>query len=561
MNKQANFSDLLEQSFESQGSFAGRVIKGTVVRVHGDVVVIDVGLKSEGRVPLKEFETVGLSEIKAGDVVDVFVEQLEDKNGEIVLSVEKARKEAAWIEFEKAFSDGTVVEGVIFGRIKGGFSVELCGTMAFLPGSQVDVRPVNDITPLMGIKQPFKIIKIDKARNNIVVSRRVVLEDSMAGAREEVLSNLAEGQIIKGVVKNITDYGAFVDLGGIDGLLHATDMSWKRIGHPSEVVSVGQEIDVIVLKFSPETQRISLGIKQLLSNPWDGVETRYTVGEKYKGIVTNVADYGAFVELEPGIEGLIYITEMSWLRKGANAHRVVSPGQEVEIVVLAVDSKTRRMSLGLKQCQENPWEQFAKANPVGSVIEGTVRNATEFGLFVGVTDMLDGMVHMSDLSWKQKGDDAIRTFERGQKVMVKILDIDFTNERISLGIKQAQEEDVLLGIRRGDIVTCTIKEVNDRGIEVVVKDNLVTFIRRADLSSDRQRQRPELYAVGERVDAKVIDVKPTYQKIIVSIRAKELDEERRVLAEYGSTDSGASLGSILGEAIQKKNDEGKGVGS
>ena len=558
MSNQASFSDLLEQSLESQGSFEGKVIQGTVVRIQNDVVVVDVGLKSEGRVPLKEFESMGLSEVRAGDVISVFVEKLEDKNGDIVLSLEKARREAAWDDLEKAFADGKIIEGTIVGRVKGGFAVELIGATAFLPGSQIDVRPVNDITPLMNIKQPFKIIKMDKVRNNIVVSRRVVIEDSMAGARQEVLNNLAEGQIVKGVVKNITDYGAFVDLGGIDGLLHATDISWKRVGHPSEVVSIGQEMEVLVLKFSPDTQRISLGIKQLQANPWDGIEKRYIIGQKYKGKVTNVADYGAFVELEPGIEGLIYVTEMSWLRKNANAHRLVSAGQEVEVMVLDVDSKTRRMSLGLKQCQENPWEEFAKNNPVGSIIEGTVRNSTEFGLFVGVTDSLDGMVHMSDISWNKKPEEAVRSFDKGQKINVKIMDIDFANERISLSIKQIEGDPLkesFEGMKKGDIVTCVVKNITDKGLEVVIKDKIETFIKRSDLSSDRGNQNPESFAIGDKVDAKIVELHKDSHKIVVSIKAREIEEEKKVLSEYGSSDSGASLGDILGEAIRKKNEE------
>ncbi|MDR3285189.1 MAG: 30S ribosomal protein S1 [Holosporales bacterium] len=557
MNIKASFSDLLEQSLESQGTFEGKIIKGTVVRIQGDMVVIDVGLKSEGRVPLKEFEAVGLSEVKPEDVIDVFVERLEDKNGDIVLSVENAKREAAWNDLEKAFAEGKIIEGIIIGKVKGGFSVDFCCTTAFLPGSQVDIRAVNDISQLLNIKQPFKIIKMDKVRNNIVVSRRVVIEDSMAGARKEVLSTLAEGQIIKGVVRNITDYGAFVDLGGIDGLLHATDMSWKRVTHPNEVVTVGQELEVLVLKFSPETQRISLGIKQLQQNPWDGIEKRYTIGQKYKGTITNVADYGAFVELETGIEGLVYVTEMSWLRKGTNVHKVVSSGQEVEVIVLDVDSKTRRMSLGLKQCQENPWEQFAKNNPIGSIIEGIVRNATEFGLFIGVTDVLDGMVHMSDISSKQRGDESIKTFERGQKIKVKILDIDYLNERISLGIKQLEEdakesELQKANINKGDIVTCIIKEINDRGFVVTVKDTIEAFIRKSDISADRNSA--NMYAVGEKVDAKVVEISG---RITLSIKAREIDEKKTILSKYGSSNSGASLGDILGEAIRKEKTKKK----
>ncbi|MDR0631080.1 MAG: 30S ribosomal protein S1 [Holosporales bacterium] len=556
-NQKTSFSDLLEQSLEGQGTFEGKVVDGTVIEVQSDIVVIDVGLKSEGRIPLKEFEAFGLPDVQRGDVVPVYVERLEDRNGDIILSLEKAKKEAAWNVLLKAYSDGVFVEGAIVGRVKGGLAVELDGAVAFLPGSQVDIHPVRDITPLLNVKQMFKIIKMDKARNNVVVSRRVVIEESRAGAREETMSKLAEGQVVTGVVKNITDYGAFVDLGGVDGLLHATDISWKRVAHPSDVISVGQVLEVQVLKFSTETHRISLGLKQLQSNPWLGAENRYIIGQKYMGKVTNVAEYGAFIELEPGVEGLIYVTEMSWLRKNANVHKIVSVGQEVEVMVLDVDSNKRRMSLGLKQCIENPWEQFAKEHPVGSVIEGVVRNATEFGLFVGVTDKLDGMVHMSDISAKQRGDDAIKNFEKGQTISVKILDVDFERERISLGIKQLECEnvdEVFNDIKKGSIVTCTVRDVNERGIEVLVKDKIVVFIKNQYLSADWSHQR-DLYAVGERVDAKVLSVDPFSGRLSLSIRAREIDEENQAMSKYGSSDSGASLGSILGEAIRKKNED------
>ncbi|MDR1207972.1 MAG: 30S ribosomal protein S1 [Holosporales bacterium] len=556
-NQKTSFSDLLEQSLEGQGSFEGKVVEGTIIEVQSDIVVIDVGLKSEGRIPLKEFEAFGLPDVQQGDVVQVYVERLEDRNGDILLSLEKAKKEAAWNELEKAYADGISVEGAIVGRVKGGLAVELDGAVAFLPGSQVDIHPVRDITPLLNVNQPFKIIKMDKARNNVVVSRRVVIEESRAGAREETMSKLAEGQIVTGVVKNITDYGAFVDLGGVDGLLHATDISWKRVAHPSDVISVGETLEVQVLKFSPETHRISLGLKQLQSNPWLGAESRYIIGQKYLGKVTNVAEYGAFIELEPGVEGLIYVTEMSWLRKNANAHKIVAVGQEVEVMILDVDSNKRRMSLGLKQCIENPWEQFAQEHPVGSIIEGVVRNATEFGLFVGVTDKLDGMVHMSDISAKQRGDDAIKNFEKGQRISVKILDVDFGRERISLGIKQLECENVdeaFNDIKKGSVVTCTVKDVNERGIEVLVKDKIMVFIKNQFLSADWSHQR-DLYAVGERVDAKVLSVDPFAGRLSLSIRAREIDEENQAMSKYGSSDSGATLGSILGEAIRKKNED------
>lgn len=553
-----SFSDLLDQSLEEQGSFEGKVVKGTVLSVLSDVVVVDVGLKSEGRIPLKEFEHMDIEEIQPGDTIDVYVERLEDRSGGILLSIEKARKEAAWDDLEKSMNEGATVEGMIVGRVKGGLSVDLGGANAFLPGSQLDIRPVGDVAPLMNIKQPFKIIKMDKSRNNIVVSRRAVIEESLVDARREIMSKLAEGQVIRGVVKNITEYGAFVDLGGIDGLLHATDMSWKRVRHPSEVVSVGQELDVQVLKFNPETQRISLGLKQLQLNPWDHVEERYKIGQKYPGRITNAAEYGAFVELEPGIEGLIYITEMSWLRKNSHANKLVSIGQDVEVMVLDIDPQKRRMSLGLKQCIANPWEEFAKEHPVGSVVEGVVRNATEFGIFIGLTPDLDGMVNMSNISWTQRGEDAIKDYVKDQVVQVKILDIDFERERISLGLKQVEGDpyaEVFEGLKLGDIITCTVKEVSDRGIEVLVRDKLVVFIKNQDLSADRARQRGDLFAVGERVDAKIVVFDPVSRRIALSIKAREIEDEKRALSEYGSTDSGASLGDILGEALRKKQED------
>ncbi|MDR2464017.1 MAG: 30S ribosomal protein S1 [Holosporales bacterium] len=557
-DNELSFSSLLEQSFDGQKSLDGKVVEGVIVDIQNETVIVDVGLKSEGSIPLKEFESFGLSEIRPGDSVMVFVERLEDKNGEILLSLEKARKEAVWNDLALAFQDGKFVDGVITGRVKGGLAVDLNGAMAFLPGSQIDTHPVRDVTPMIQVKQPFKIIKMDKARNNIVVSRRSVIEEALTDVRNEVMSKLQEGQIVTGVVKNITEYGAFVDLGGVDGLLHATDISWKRVIHPSEVVSVGQELTVQVLKFNSESRRISLGLKQLQPNPWVGVESRFIIGQRYTGTVTNVAEYGAFVALEPGVEGLIYITEMSWFRKNVQVHKIVSAGQTVEVMILDVDENKRRMSLGLKQCLINPWEEFSNKHPVNSVIEGVVRNATEFGLFVGVTDKLDGMVHMSDISWEKRGDEAIKNFENGQIIKVKILDVDFARERISLGIKQVENdpmEGVFDGIKKGSIVTCKVKEVNERGIEVLIKDKFIAFIKNQDLSADRFRQRGDLYSVGERIDAKVLSVDHTTRRISLSIRARELDDERRVLSEYGSIDSGASLGEILDEAIRKKNKE------
>lgn len=550
-----NFAELLENSFSEAKSYVGNVVKGLVVDIQNDHAVIDVGLKSEGRVPLKEFGIAKAAEIKPGDTVEVFVERLEDKKGEVVLNVEKVRREAVWKKLEQAHADNELVNGVIFGRVKGGFAVDLDGAVAFLPGSQVDRNPVRDIGPLMNLAQPFRILKMDKPRSNIVVSRRVVLEESMAEKRSELVSNLQEGQTLKGTVKNITDYGAFIDLGGVDGLLHVTDISWRRINHPSEVLNVGDSIDVQVIRFNKDTQRISLGIKQLQNDPWDGVEARYIVGSRHKGVVSNITDYGAFVELEPAVEGLIYLTEMSWTKKNVHPGKILSTSQEVEVMILDVDLSKRRISLGLKQCQENPWQSFMDNNPVGSILEGEIKNVTEFGLFVGVGEDLDGMVHLSDLSWDKSGEDCINEYKKGDKIKVKVVDIDPEKERISLSVKHLSEDpfkDVVDSVKKGDVVTCTILSSSDRGVDVKLDNGLTATIKKADLSRDREFQRPERFAAGEKVDAKVVNFDKAGRKLTLSIRALEIDEEREVLSEYGSSDSGASLGDILGAAMDKK---------
>ena len=556
-----DFSALLDETMGEGNAFEGSVIKGTIVSVDHDFAVIDVGLKSEGRIPLKEFATAGRpAEIRAGDTVEVFVERYEDKNGEVVLSREKAKREEAWTLLEKNFQDNQRVNGVIFGRVKGGFTVDLAGAVAFLPGSQVDIRPVRDIGPLMGSSQPFQILKMDRARGNIVVSRRAVLEETRAEQRSELIENLKEGQILDGVVKNITDYGAFVDLGGVDGLLHVTDIAWKRINHPSEALHIGQSVRVQVIRFNSETQRISLGIKQLDADPWEGVEAKYPLGAKLSGRVTNITDYGAFVELEAGVEGLVHVSEMSWTKKNVHPGKIVSTSQEVDVVVLDVDSSKRRISLGLKQTMANPWEGFQERFPVGAIVEGEIRNITEFGLFVGLSGDIDGMVHLSDLDWEKPGDEAITTFKKGDVVKAKVLDVDIEKERISLGIKQLTEDpfqsNAASGIKKGDIVTCTVTAINDGGVEVTV-DGLSGFIRKSDLSRDRGEQRPERFAVGEKIDAKVTLFEKASRKLSLSVKAREIDEEKQAMAEYGSSDSGASLGDILGAAFNKKASEDK----
>ncbi|MCP4330402.1 MAG: 30S ribosomal protein S1 [Alphaproteobacteria bacterium] len=553
-----DFAALLDDGFDQKRGYEGRVVKGTVIAVENDFALIDVGLKSEGRVPLREFSAPGLrSEIKIGDMVEVYVERFEDRNGEALLSRERARREEAWTQLERAFKDNQRVTGVIFGRVKGGFTVDLSGAVAFLPGSQVDIRPVRDITPLMNQEQPFQILKMDRQRGNIVVSRRAVLEETRAEARAELISNLKEGQVLTGIVKNITDYGAFVDLGGVDGLLHVTDIAWRRINHPSEALQIGQSVQVQVIRFNPETQRISLGMKQLEADPWDGVVQKYPISTKLKGRVTNITDYGAFVELEPGIEGLVHVSEMSWTKKNVHPGKIVSTSQEVEVMVLEVDSEKRRISLGIKQCQENPWAEFADRFAVGSELEGEIKNITEFGLFIGLPGDIDGMVHLSDLSWGKSGDEAISGFTKGEMVKFKVLDVDLEKERISLGIKQLSDDpftSTTANIKKNDIVTCTVSEVTPAGIEVSLGDGATGFIRKSDLSRDRSEQRPDRFAVGEKVDAVVSSVDQSTRRITLSIKAKEVREEKEAMAQYGSSDSGASLGDILGAALSKASE-------
>jgi len=554
-----SFEDLLNESLGAHEGLEGTVLKGMVIAVENDFAIVDVGLKSEGRVPLREFTAGGEDgEIKTGDTVEVFLERMEGKHGEAILSREKARREEAWTKLEQAFANTERVTGHIFGRVKGGFTVDLQGAVAFLPGSQVDIRPVRDVTPLMGTPQPFQILKMDRSRGNIVVSRRAVLEESRAEQRNELIQNLREGQVLKGVVKNITDYGAFIDLGGVDGLLHVTDIAWRRINHPSEALQVGETIEVQVIRFNPETQRISLGMKQLEADPWEGVDAKFPVGSKLRGRVTNITDYGAFVELEPGIEGLVHVSEMSWTKKNIHPGKIVSTSQEVEVMVLDVDPQKRRISLGLKQCISNPWEDFAANHPAGTDIEGEIRNITEFGLFIGLSGDIDGMVHLSDLDWNRSGEEAIADYKKGDVVKARVLDVDTEKERISLGIKQLSQDPFASGvsdIKKGSVVTCTVTNVVDGGIEVSVGDGMHGFIRRSDLSSDRSEQRPDRFAQGEKVDAKVMSIDRSNRKLNLSIKAREVEEEKAAMAEYGSSDSGASLGDILGAALRSKEAE------
>ena len=553
-----DFATLLDEMMGADTGFAGSVVTGRVIRIDDDVAVVDVGLKSEGRVPLKEFAPQGMKpEVKPGDMVELFIERYEDRDGAIVLSREKARREEAWTLLEKAAAAQVRVNGIIFGRVKGGFTVDLGGAVAFLPGSQVDIRPVRDVGPLMGMSQPFQILKMDRARGNIVVSRRAVLEETRAEQRSELIQGLKEGMILDGVVKNITDYGAFVDLGGVDGLLHVTDIAWRRINHPSEALTIGMPVKVQVVRFNQETQRISLGMKQLMSDPWDGVAIKYPVGGKFGGRVTNITDYGAFVELEPGVEGLVHVSEMSWTKKNVHPGKIVATSEQVDVLILDVDEPKRRISLGLKQAQGNPWEVFQDANPPGSIIEGEIRNITEFGLFIGIAADVDGMVHMSDISWDVQGEQAMAAYQKGQIVKAKVLDVDVEKERISLGIKQLEADpaaEVLDRVRKGDIVTCVVTKVETNGIEVKVDEVLTGFIRRADLARDRQDQRPEKYAIGETVDAKIVAVDRAARRLSLTVKGKEVEEEREAMKEFGSVDSGASLGDILGAAIRRQRE-------
>ena len=555
-----DFAAMLDESLGgADGGFEGRVVKGTVTAIENDLAVIDIGLKSEGRVPLREFAMPGQkADLKVGDEVEVYVDRVENANGETMLSRDRARREAAWDRLEEEFTKEARVEGVIFGRVKGGFTVDLGGAVAFLPGSQVDIRPVRDVGPLMDLPQPFQILKMDRRRGNIVVSRRAILEETRAEQRSGLIQNLEEGQIIEGAVKNITDYGAFVDLGGSDGLLHVTDMSYKRVNHPSEVINIGDTVKVQIIRINRDTQRISLGMKQLESDPWEGVAAKYPIGAKLSGTVTNITDYGAFVELEPGIEGLVHVSEMSWVKKNVHPGKIVSTSQEVDVIVLEVDSDKRRISLGLKQAQSNPWGAFAEAHPIGSVVEGEVKNATEFGLFVGLPGDVDGMVHMSDIAWGISGEEALHLHRKGEAVQVVVLDVDVEKERISLGIKQLEKGAPAVGggvaaagsLKKNDIVTVSVLEVRDNGLEVQAgEDGATGFIKRADLGRDRDEQRAERYQVGQKFDAMVIGFDRS-KKPNFSVKAMQIAEEKEAVAQYGSSDSGASLGDILGEALK-----------
>ncbi|MEM9843400.1 MAG: 30S ribosomal protein S1 [Pseudomonadota bacterium] len=551
------FEALLNESLEMDTPTEGSVVKGKVIAIEAGQAIIDVGYKMEGRVELKEFANPGEApEIAVGDEVEVFLRAAENAKGEAVVSREMARREEAWDRLEKAYADDARVEGAIFGRVKGGFTVDLGGAVAFLPGSQVDVRPVRDAGPLMGLKQPFQILKMDRRRGNIVVSRRAILEESRAEQRAEVIGKLSEGDAVDGVVKNITEYGAFVDLGGVDGLLHVTDMAWRRVNHPSEILTIGETVKVQVIKINKETHRISLGMKQLQEDPWDLVAAKFPLGSTHTGRVTNITDYGAFVELEPGVEGLVHVSEMSWTKKNVHPGKIVSTSQEVEVMVLEIDGTKRRVSLGLKQTMRNPWEVFAETHPEGTEVEGEVKNITEFGLFIGLEGDIDGMVHLSDLSWDERGEDAIQAYKKGDMVHAVVSEVDVEKERISLSIKALGGDkfaEATGGVKRGAVITVSVTSIEDGGIEVEY-EGMKSFIRRSDLSRDRSEQRPERFSVGDKVDVRVTNVDAKTRRLGLSIKAREIAEEKEAVAQYGSSDSGASLGDILGAAL-KGDDE------
>ena len=553
-NTMDEFEALLNESFEMDTPAEGSVVKGKVIAIEAGQAIIDVGYKMEGRIDLKEFANPGEApDIKVGDTVEVFLRQVENARGEAVISREMARREEAWDRLEKAYADEERVDGAIFGRVKGGFTVDLGGAVAFLPGSQVDVRPVRDAGPLMNMKQPFQILKMDRRRGNIVVSRRAILEESRAEQRAEVIGNLTEGQEVDGVVKNITEYGVFVDLGGVDGLLHVTDMAWRRVNHPSEILAIGETIKVQVIKINKETHRISLGMKQLQEDPWDAVEAKFSLGSVHQGRVTNITDYGAFVELEAGVEGLVHVSEMSWTKKNVHPGKIVSTSQEVEVMVLEIDSAKRRVSLGLKQTQRNPWEVFAETHPEGTEVEGEVKNITEFGLFIGLEGDIDGMVHLSDLTWDGRGEDVIGDFRKGDMVKAKVAEVDVEKERISLSIKALDSDpfaDAIGGVKRGSIITVEVTKIEDGGIEVEY-EGMKSFIRRSDLSRDRAEQRPERFGAGDKVDVRVTNIDSKTRKLGLSIKAREIAEEKEAVEQFGSSDSGASLGDILGAALKR----------
>ena len=553
-----NFSELLEQSLSEFKYKEGQIIKGTVLSIINDTVVVDVGLKAEGRIPIKEFHSPGEEHsVKVGDKYDVYLEKLENKEGEALLSRERARKEESWSNLEKQQNQKEQVTGVITGRVKGGFAVDINGAVAFLPGSQVDLKPIKDISPLLNKPQPMIILKMDKLRGNIVVSRRVLLEESRKADRSKLLSDINEGDKLKGIVKNITDYGVFVDLGGMDGLIHVTDISWERVNHPSEMFKIGEDIEVIVIKYDKENNRISLGLKQLTEDPWKNVENIYKVGSKIKSKISSIADYGAFIALEKGVEGLIHTSEMSWVNKNINPNSILKIGDEVEVIILEIDNSKRRISLGLKQCTENPWKTFASSTKVGDIAEGDIKNITDFGIFVGLTEQLDGLIHASDISWEDNSSKAIEKYKIGEKVKFKILDIDVEKERVSLGIKQLKKSSIKEDKFVNKTITCVIEKIDEDKMIVSFEKDYKGFVKKSNLAKVKTEQNTSRFAVGEKIDAKVLKKIAKDDTYELSIKDLEIQEEKEALKEYGSSSSGASIGDIIGAALEEDKKKSK----
>jgi len=551
-----SFAELFEESFASQQIKPGSIITGIVVAINDDVVIVSAGLKSEAVIPKEEFKNDKRdSELAVGDEVEVALDAVEDGFGETKLSREKAIRARTWIDLEKAFEEGAVVEGIINGRVKGGFTVEIDNVRAFLPGSLVDVRPVRDPSYLEGKQLEFKVMKLDQRRNNVVVSRRAVVEKEFSAEREALLKELQEGSTAKGIIKNLTDYGAFVDLGGIDGLLHITDMAWKRVKHPSEIVEVGQEIDVKILKFDRERQRVSLGMKQLGDDPWQDLARRYPQDTRMFGKVTNIADYGCFVEIEDGVEGLVHVSEMDWTNKNVNPSRVVQVGEEVEVMVIEIDEERRRISLGIKQCKSNPWADFAATFNRSDKVSGQIKSITDFGIFIGLDGGIDGLVHLSDISWDFPGEEAVRNYKKGQEIEAAVLAIDAERERISLGIKQLEKDPFsgwLAAHPKNSIVTGTVTEVDVQGALVDLGDDVFGSLRASELARGRIEDARTVIKVGEEIEAKFMSVDRKSRMVALSIKAKEVHEEQEVVSNYTSDSSAAPVGTTLGELLKEK---------
>ena len=553
-----NFNELLEKSLLDFKYKEGQIIKGTVLSIVNDTVVVDVGLKSEGRIPIKEFHSPGEEHnVKVGEKYDVYLEKLENKEGEALLSRDRARKEESWNNLEKIQDSNQQVMGIITERVKGGFAVDINGALAFLPGSQVDLKPIKDISPLLNKPQPMIILKMDKLRGNIVVSRRALLEESRKADRSKLLSDISEGDKLKGLIKNITDYGVFVDLGGMDGLIHVTDLSWERVNHPSEKFKVGDEIEVIVTKYDKENNRISLGLKQLTEDPWKNVDNEYKVGSIIKSKISNIADYGAFVQLERGVEGLIHNSELSWVNKNVHPNNIVSIGEELEVMILEIDHNKRRISLGRKQCIENPWKLFADKNKKGDIVEGKIKNLTDFGIFVELSNDLDGLIHLSDISWEKSGEEAIKDYKVDDLIKFKILEIDLDKERVSLGIKQLSPDPSKSDEIINKVVTGIVSEIEKDRILVKFDKDKDGFIKRTNLAKSKTEQNTERFAVKEKIDAKVIKKLTKDNLYELSVKDLEIQEEKKALKEYGSSSSGASIGDIIGAALDKDNQKNK----